>query len=145
MIKRLNRGYSSGSPDGSNSGTDFMPEQAAVDRRYEKGSVKKGFHCPGHTRKVNWRAEQKAICLFNFLNPFIYRIVFDGTGFVLIFYTAMTSNTSLDLFFTDQDHFSFNTGFSNSVKTVFMEQAVFPFFLALPLNPTTFKFGLHLF
>jgi|UPI000345B19B hypothetical protein len=50
MIQRLNRGDSSGSPDGSNTGTDFMPEQA-----------------------------------------------------------------------------------------------VFPFFLALPLNPTTFKFGLHLF
>jgi hypothetical protein len=26
-----------------------------------------------------------------------------------------------------------------------MEQAVFPFFLALPLNPITFKLSLHLF
>ena len=32
--------------------------------------------------------------------------------------------------------------FSNSAKTVFIEPAVFPFSLALPLNPTTFNFVL---
>jgi len=34
---------------------------------------------------------------------------------------------------------------SNSGTNFMPEQAVFPFFLALPLNPITFKLSLHLF
>jgi hypothetical protein len=68
-----------------------MPKQSAVNRRNEKGSIKKGFQCPCYTCKVNWRAKQDAVGLFNFLNPFIDRIVFDEISAQIVYYSNAKS------------------------------------------------------
>jgi len=140
MIQGLNRGNPSGSPDGGNSSFDFVPEQSAVNRRNEKGSIQKRFHCPCNTCKVNRRAKQNAVSPFNFLNPFIDRIIFDGTGFILIFHTSVTGNASLDFFFADKNHFSLNTCFFQFCEDRVHRTGRIPFFPGAAVKSNNFQF-----